>query len=48
LVKEKEITLSNGIKILTPYFDIRGNPVWGATAMILSELKTILTEIGGN
>ena len=47
LVKEKEITLSNGLKIVTPYFDFQGHDVWGATAMILSELKTIIREIGG-
>lgn len=26
-----------------PYFDVYGNVVWGATAMMLSELKTMLT-----
>jgi len=29
-------------KMSTPYFDIHGHVVWGATAMILSELKEIL------
>jgi 8-oxo-dGTP pyrophosphatase MutT (NUDIX family) len=47
-VKEKEITLSNGLKILTPYFGFHGYDVWGATAMILSELKTVLKEMGGH
>jgi 8-oxo-dGTP pyrophosphatase MutT (NUDIX family) len=32
----------DGIKIKTPYFLVEGNKVWGATAMILSELKIIL------
>jgi 8-oxo-dGTP pyrophosphatase MutT (NUDIX family) len=45
-VKEKEITLSNGLKILTPYFDLYNYTVWGATAMILSELKTVMIELG--
>ena len=46
LVNEKEITLSNGLKIVTPYFDLQGHTVWGATAMILSELKTVVKEVG--
>ncbi len=46
LVKEKAITLSNGIKIVTPYFDFQDHDVWGATAMMLSELKMIVREIG--
>ena len=45
LISEKEITLSNGLKITTPYFDLNGHAVWGATAMMLSELKTILQEL---
>jgi hypothetical protein len=47
-VSEKEIRLSNGIRIITPFFNFEGNTVWGATAMILSELKTIIKEIGGS
>ncbi|MEO6303771.1 MAG: CoA pyrophosphatase [Bacteroidia bacterium] len=35
----------NDFKIKTPYFLVEGNKVWGATAMILSELKTILKII---
>jgi len=31
-----------GIAIEYPYFDLRGNHVWGATAMILGELISIL------
>ncbi len=45
-VKEKEIRLSSGQSIRTPYFTIEGEIVWGATAMILSELKSLLYEIG--
>lgn len=29
-------------KLLVPYFSVRGYRVWGATAMVLSELLTIL------
>jgi len=45
-VKEKEIRLSTGQSIRTPYYTIEGEIVWGATAMILSELKSVLYEIG--
>lgn len=46
LIKEKEIRLSNGLVIRTPTFYFNGETVWGATAMILSELKAILFEMG--
>jgi len=47
IVCEKEITLSSGFKVVTPLFNIMNYSVWGATAMILSELKTLLREIEG-
>jgi 8-oxo-dGTP pyrophosphatase MutT (NUDIX family) len=37
-VKNTIIKLANGIEILTPCFDYQGNIIWGATAMIMSEL----------
>jgi 8-oxo-dGTP pyrophosphatase MutT (NUDIX family) len=42
--KQKEIpmTILQGITINAPYFDLSGKVVWGATAMILAELKWIL------
>jgi 8-oxo-dGTP pyrophosphatase MutT (NUDIX family) len=48
IVHEKGITLSNGLQIISPYFDVQGHAVWGATAMILSELKILLREIEGS
>lgn len=42
LVKETYIELEKGLKIKTPYFDVRGRILWGATAMILNELKHVL------
>jgi 8-oxo-dGTP pyrophosphatase MutT (NUDIX family) len=48
LLDEKLIELGtvevDGNKIKTPYFLVEGHKVWGATAMILSELKTILAR----
>lgn len=46
LICEKTIKLSNGVSINTPCFEIDGLTVWGATAMILSEFKSVLYEVG--
>jgi len=43
--KSKIMKLANGMVIDTPYYDIQGNVVWGATAMIISELETVILEI---
>lgn len=47
LNKEIEIIRRSGrmsevVKLETPYFDLEGEVLWGATAMILSELKELL------
>lgn len=44
LKSEKMIALSSGIKVKTPYYEIEGLTVWGATAMIISELIVIMEE----
>ncbi len=46
LIHEKNMKLSSGISALTPYFDLEGLVVWGATAMILNEFKSVLYETG--
>lgn len=43
--KEKEIITSQGFKLHSPYFDIQGKVVWGATAMMLSEFVEIIREL---
>lgn len=40
--KEKILDLERGIKLNAPYYEIDGEVVWGATAMILSELIYVL------
>jgi hypothetical protein len=40
----KSIVHSNGYKIKTPYYDVEGLTVWGATAMIISELNAVIGE----
>ncbi|TDQ18757.1 NUDIX domain-containing protein [Algoriphagus boseongensis] len=42
--RRKILELGSGIKLDTPYFEIDGEMVWGATAMILSELIHLLAE----
>ena len=36
----------NGLTIHAPYFNAKGHKVWGATAMILSELREIFLSAG--
>lgn len=43
-IKEMELEV-RGQKIITPYYHIDGHVVWGATAMMLSELKAIIEMI---
>lgn len=45
-VKRGKVALSTGAWVETPYFEVDGHRVWGATAMILSELKEILGGLG--
>ena len=40
--KEKPLTILQGVTIHAPYFDLNNKVVWGATAMILAELKAIV------
>ncbi len=40
--KEKKFHFSRNMILDTPYFDIKGEVVWGATAMMISELLDIL------
>jgi 8-oxo-dGTP pyrophosphatase MutT (NUDIX family) len=42
----KEIIVRDNITIQAPFYDLQGQTVWGASAMILSELLTVLEEIG--
>ena len=41
----KTIANSKGYKIKTPYYEIEGFTVWGATAMMISELNAIVRSI---
>lgn len=43
-VKRKDIKIQNGFMSNVPYFDVYGKVVWGATAMMLSELLSIIKD----
>ena len=43
-VKRGRVCLSTNVIVETPYFEVEGHMVWGATAMILSELKVLLAD----
>lgn len=42
LKKEKEMDVRAGVRLVCPYYLLGGKEVWGATAMMLSELAAIL------
>jgi len=43
--KVKTITHTSGHTLKTPYFDVLGHMVWGATAVMLSELAVIIEDV---
>jgi len=43
-IKKIKIEFDNGKTLNTPYFDLNSKTVWGATAMILNELKHYLLD----
>ncbi|MDA1268202.1 MAG: CoA pyrophosphatase [Bacteroidetes bacterium] len=44
--KQTHLPVGAGMQLETPYFEIDGEMVWGATAMILSELIQVLNQKG--
>ena len=44
IIKETTIEPVSGYKLKTPYFDVQGKVLWGATAMMLNELKWVLKD----
>ncbi|MEX0812179.1 MAG: CoA pyrophosphatase [Chitinophagales bacterium] len=41
----KKITVAGGLEINSPYFDLEGKVIWGATAMMIAELVEVLKQI---
>ena len=44
-IKHKEIVAAGKFRMMAPHFEIDGEIVWGATAMMLNEFRTILRDI---
>ena len=44
--EEKTIVRSDALAIKTPYYNIQGYTVWGATAMMLSEFEELIRRVG--
>jgi 8-oxo-dGTP pyrophosphatase MutT (NUDIX family) len=40
----KDIILHNGRVVKTPYYDIRGHVIWGATGMIMREVEELFRD----
>lgn len=45
IVVTKSVATSYTVKVDVPAFELNGHVVWGATAMMLSEIKDILKEV---
>lgn len=43
-VKQTTIEARPGLKLHTPYFDVQDKVLWGATAMIMNELKWVINS----
>jgi hypothetical protein len=44
-IKEKEILAAGKFRMMAPHFEIEGEVVWGATAMMLNEFRTVLLDL---
>lgn len=44
-VRVKKVMHSSGLRIETPCYEINGYTIWGATAMMLSELNAVLKKM---
>lgn len=44
-IREKEILAAGKYRMMAPHFEVQGEVVWGATAMMLNEFRIILQEV---
>ena len=44
-IKRKEIRAAGQFRMMAPYFEIEGEMVWGATAMMINEFRHVLREV---
>lgn len=46
IIKTKKVAIHDGRHLDAPYYDIHGETLWGATAMIISEFCVLLQQSG--
>ncbi len=46
-IRLKEIVAAKLYPMLAPHFEVEGEVVWGATAMMLNEFRVVVNSIGG-
>lgn len=46
IIREKPIRSAIGVQLNAPYYDIYGKTLWGATAMMISELRVVVQRTG--
>jgi 8-oxo-dGTP pyrophosphatase MutT (NUDIX family) len=44
-IRQKEITAAGKFRLMAPHFEIENEVVWGATAMMLNEFRTVLLDL---
>jgi 8-oxo-dGTP pyrophosphatase MutT (NUDIX family) len=44
-IRTKEIVAAGKFKMLAPHFEVQNEIVWGATAMMLNELRVVLQKV---
>ena len=44
-MKQKEIIAAGKYRMMAPHFEIENEVVWGATAMMLNEFRTVLRDL---
>jgi hypothetical protein len=44
-MKQKEILAAGKYKLMAPHFEIEGEVVWGATAMMLNEFRIVIKDV---
>jgi len=45
IIGQKDIPVRGGFRLDAPYFNVQGHTVWGATAMMISELRAVLQQV---
>jgi 8-oxo-dGTP pyrophosphatase MutT (NUDIX family) len=45
-LRAERVAPRDGVPVVIPYFSLEGGEVWGATAMVLAELASVLADVG--